>query len=117
MLFFFDEMKPFIYASGEIAAFQLGGFYTDKQDRKLFQFVRVSKKGYNFINIQTGQCLLSSHMFVPKKFESRCKNGVFFFDNHYRKGAELFGHYLKPVSITELSDVVLKIQSRQKKSR
>lgn len=34
MLFFFDDMKPFIYASGAIAAFQLGGFYTDTSERK-----------------------------------------------------------------------------------
>ncbi len=117
MLFFFDDMRPFIYASGEIAAFQLGGFYTDKSERRLYQFVRVSKKGFNFIDISSGKCLLPTHMYVPKKFEERCRSGVFFFDNHFRKGAEYLGYYLKPLSINDLSDVVAKIQSRHKNPR
>lgn len=35
------------------------------------QFIQVTKCGYNFLNLETHQCVLKSHLYVPKKMRDK----------------------------------------------
>jgi len=119
MLFFFDDKKAFYYKRGEKVAFEIGGFYTGKTKytmNTILQFIQVSPKGYNFLDIKTGKCLYSKHLYVTSKDYEKCHGGVRFFDLRFRETIIPTLNLLEPLRVSELSDVLLQIQSRQKKS-
>ena len=34
------------------------------------KFIKVTKKGYNFLNIETNKCILKQHLYESKKYKN-----------------------------------------------
>ena len=116
MLFFFDDKKPFYYNKDTRVAFQIGGFYTGQTcstKDKIFQFIQSTSKGYNFLDIKTGRCLYTKPLYVSKADLNKCQKDVRYFDLRFRGYSVPALSLLIPLAVSELSDVLSKIETRQ----
>jgi hypothetical protein len=44
--------------------FKLGGLYeTDTYPRRIVKFIKVTRKGYNLLDIETNKCILKHHLY------------------------------------------------------
>lgn len=47
--------------------FKLGSLYeTDTYPRRIVRFIKVTRKGYNLLDVETNKCILRYHLYCPK---------------------------------------------------
>ena len=46
-----------------IRSFKLGSLYEINYPYRLVRFIKVTRKGYNLLDIQTNKCLLNHHLY------------------------------------------------------
>jgi hypothetical protein len=47
--------------------FKLGSLYeTDTYPRRIVKFIKVTRKGYNLLDIETHKCILRYHLYSPQ---------------------------------------------------
>lgn len=55
MIFLFPE-KYKLERKGDLFTFELGGYYYCENDKKTYQFIQTSPKGFNFVDTKNGRC-------------------------------------------------------------
>jgi len=40
------------------------------------KFIKVTKKGYNFLHEKSNQCILFRHLFIPRKWQEQCQGPI-----------------------------------------
>jgi len=53
-----------------IRSFKLGSLYEIKYPYRLVRFIKVTRKGYNLLDIKTNKCILSHHLY-SKEFSHK----------------------------------------------
>jgi len=57
--------------------FKLGSIYeTDTYPRRIVKFIKVTRKGYNLLDIETNKCILKHHLYSKEFFHKEIPEDV-----------------------------------------
>jgi hypothetical protein len=81
MIFLFPE-KYKLERNGDRFTFELGGYYYCENDKKTYQFIKTSPKGFNFVDTKNGRChftraVIATHDVSHKHFITLSVNAKF----------------------------------------
>ena len=59
-------------------SFVLGDLYEVQYGSRILlcKFIKVTNMGYNFLHINSNMCVYPKHLYIPRKWQSRCKGPI-----------------------------------------